>query len=246
MKAEVFIGMVAAAVAACGETSAEAYARLSACRGIWETNAYAYIKSIRLADDSAAVDANGRWFIDFVELPDVAETNRIAEVLRAKADGMLWYSGCDGIAYSTNTWLAVADYISRLKNASDPRWIDESGCEEEDVLDGGICIATNANPLLDFALYKAENYESFRQRHTNISEIASLNLFAREWCDMIEARQRREREVKLAIERALSLINIFWRMGARTFSVEAKSNFRSNIVERARLTEAEEHTVFGD
>lgn len=246
MKTKVFIGMVAAAVAACGETSAEAYARLSACRSIWETNAYAYVKSIRLADDSAAVDANGRWFIDFVELPDVTETNRIAEVLRAKADGMLWYSGGDGITYSTNTWLAVADYILRLKNASDPRWIDESGDEEEVPLDGGICIVTNTNPLLDFAIYKAENYDAFRQQHTNISEIASLNLFAREWYDMVDARQRREREIKLATGRALRLVNMFWRIGAQKFSVEAKSNFRSNIVERARLTESEAHTAFGD
>ena len=244
--------MMTAALLMCGamsgETVDEAYARLTAYRSVWETNAYAYVKTIPLSTDPAAYEANARWFIDFVGFPDVTETNRLSEILGAKEDGMWRISGAMGIGYNTNAWFAVADYVAHLKAVADPRWIDESYNVVTDVLSDGVAICANTNPLLNFASYKQEHFENYRQQHTNlVSDIEAINSFHREWLDMVRRRQEREYDLERAKTKALQTIrDYFWRFGTKPLSDEAKAACKSNIIERAQLTPDEVSYTFDE
>ena len=191
--AAVFAGVLFA------ETEEEAYARLSAYRNVWETNVWAYAKSIKLAKDQESSGANGRWFVDFLSYPDVTDTNRFYEVFSARETVFFHTTDAYGIGDNTNCWYALADYIARLKEISDPRWIDERYDFVTEVLDDGVTFGGNTNPLLNFASYKLEHYEEYRRQHTNlVTDTEVSNSFYAEWSDGVSKRQRKERALKEA------------------------------------------------
>ena len=231
-----------------GETVDAAYARLTAYRSVWETNAWAYVETVPVVTNKALAEANGRWFVDFLQYPDVTETNRLSEVILAKDYAILHNGGRIGIYDNTNAWYAVADYIAHLKDVADPRWIDESYIVVTDVMDDGVKIIANTNPLLDFASYKLEHFTAFRQAHTNlVNEIDALNAFSRDWDGMILSNIRREKMLNGAlVEPKRTIRETFWWFGTKNMSEEEKSVCRSNIVARAHLTPAEEHFIFDD
>ena len=76
-----------------GETVEEAYARLSAYRSVWETNAWAYVQTVPVVTNKALAEANGLWFADFLKYPDITDTNRLHEIIRAKRYAILHYGG---------------------------------------------------------------------------------------------------------------------------------------------------------
>ena len=121
--------LLVAAMAPCalalGETEEEAYARLSMCKSIWETNCTAYVNAIRLATDTNASSANGRWFADFMGFPDFVETNRWFEILKAKQSAIQRFGGARGIRDSSNAWFAVAEYVGRMRRESIPGFMNE-------------------------------------------------------------------------------------------------------------------------
>ena len=134
-----------------GETSEEAYARALSYRSLWDTNARAYAKLVAIGDDPAVAEAKAKWFVDVLSFPDVTDTNRLDDVLWAKKKIISWNAGSHGIVGNTNCWYAVADFISRLKSAADPKW--QSGGED--------------GPLFDFASYRRECFEVYMRQHTN-------------------------------------------------------------------------------
>ncbi|MBR4257413.1 MAG: hypothetical protein IKQ17_00110 [Kiritimatiellae bacterium] len=231
------------------ETEEEAYARLSAYRNVWETNAWAYAKSINLAKGQESSGANGRWFVDFLSYPDVTDTNRFYEVFSARETVLFRTTGAYGIRDNTNCWYALADYIARIKDVADPRWIDEQYEFVTDVLDDGVTLGGNTNPLLNFASYKLEHYEEYKRQHTNlVVEADAFNAFCEEWRFMIRDKQNRERALKRAQDYAKyqTMRDRFWLFGAKDLSADVKALCRSNIVERAHLTPEEEHDIFED
>ena len=248
MKRIILFYMVTGVSALPGETVDEAYARLTAYRSVWETNAWAYIQTVPVVTNKALAEANGRWFVDFLQYPDVTDTNRLTEIILAKDYAILHNGGRIGIYDNTNAWYAVADYIAHLKDVADPRWIDESYIVVTDVMDDGVKIIANTNPLLDFASYKLEHFTAFRQAHTNLAnEIDALNAFFRDWSDMTRSKIRWEKRLKWALDKPKqSIRENFWWFGTKNMSEEEKSVCRSNIVARARLTPAEEHFIFDD
>ena len=229
-----------------GETVDEAYARLTAYRSVWETNAWAYVQTVPVVTNKALAEANGRWFVDFLQYSDVTDTNRLNEIFRAKDYAVWHYGDVVGILDNTNAWYAVADYIAHLKDVADPRWIDESYIVVTDVMDDGVKIIANTNPLLDFASYKLEHFTAFRQTHTNlVNEIDALNSFFREWSNMTLSKIRGEKMLKGAlIEPKRTIRENFWWFGTENMSEEEKSICRSNIVERARLSQEEADSIF--
>ena len=229
-----------------GETVDEAYARLTAYRSVWETNAWAYVQTVPVVTNKELAEANGRWFVDFLQYPDVTDANRLSEIFRAKDYAVWHYGDVVGISDNTNAWYAVADYIAHLKDVADPRWIDESYIVVTDVMDDGVKIIANTNPLLDFASYKLEHFAAFRQAHTNlVNEIDALNSFFREWSNMTNSKIRREKMLKWAlVEPKRTIRENFWWFGAENMSEAEKSVCRSNIIERARLSQEEADSIF--
>ena len=229
-----------------GETVDEAYARLTAYRSVWETNAWAYVETVPVVTNKAIAEANGRWFVDFLQYPDVTDTNRLSEIFRAKDYAVWHYGDVVGISDNTNAWYAVADYIAHLKDVADPRWIDKSYEVVTGVMDDGVKIIANTNPLLDFASYKLEHFTAFRQAHTNLTnEIDALNAFFRDWSDMTRSKIRWEKMLNEALDKPKkSIRENFWWFGTENMSEEEKSICRSNIVERARLSQEEADSIF--
>jgi len=248
MKRILVVVSVIASSALLAETVDEAYARLSSYRSLWETNAVAYCKTVKAINDPAFADANGKWFVDFLAYPDAAETNRLEDVLYAREKVISDGAGSYGVESNTNCWYALADYIARLKAASDPRWIDEKYNFVTEVLDDGVTFGGNTNPLLDFASYKLEHYEEYKRQHTNlVTEAEVFNSFYEKWSDGVSERQRRERALKRIQDFAKQRIKMdFWLFGAKDFPAEVKAVCRSNIVERAHLTAEEERDIFED
>ena len=151
-----------------------------------------------------------------------------------------------GILDNTNAWYAVADYIAHLKDVADPRWIDESYIVVTDVMDDGVKIVANTNPLLNFSTYKQEHFAYFCQTHTNfVNEVDALNAFFREWSDMTLSKIRREELLNAALYKPKkSIRENFWWFGTENMSEAEKSICRSNIVERARLSQEEADSIF--
>ena len=246
MKRMILFCVTTSVCALLGETVDEAYARLTAYRSVWETNAWAYIQTVPVVTNKALAEANGRWFVDFLQYPDVTDTNRLSEIFREKDYAVWHYGDVVGISDNTNAWYAVADYIAHLKDVADPRWIDKR-CEViTGYYDDGVAICANTNPLLDFASYKLEHFTAFRQAHTNlVNEIDALNAFSWDWDDMILSNIRRERMLKGALDKPKkSIRENFWWFGTENMSEEEKSICRSNIVERARLSQEEADSIF--
>lgn len=229
-----------------GETADEAYARLSAYRSVWETNVWAYVNTVPLTRDKSAAEANGRWFADFLSFPDVTETNRMESIFFARERVFLQCADSPGILYNTNAWYALADYIARLKAASDPRWIDESYVVVTDHRDDGVAICANTNPLLNFASYKKEHFDEFRSRHADLGTYGdAINAFHAEWRKMIDVRQKREWTLESALRCAKQTMKEqFWLFGAEALPAEAKATCRFNIVQRAHLSAEEERDIF--
>ena len=187
MKRLVIFGAIIASCTLSGETVEEAYARLTTYRSVWETNVWAYVQTVPVTTNELASEANGRWFVDFVQYPDISVSNRFDEILRAKDQAIWRYADIAGVYDNSNAWYAVADYIGHLKAAADPRWIDESYDVVTAVDEDGVETVTNSNPLLDFNHYRQEHFSDFRQSHTNlVNETDALNAFFREWSDMTE------------------------------------------------------------
>ena len=246
MKRIILFCVTTCVCASLGETVDEAYARLTAYRCVWETNAWAYVQTVPVVTNKVLAEANGRWFVDFLQYPDVTDTNRLNEIFRAKDYAVWHYGDAVGIFDNTNAWYAVADYIAHLKDVADPRWIDESYEVVTGVMDDGVKIIANTNPLLDFASYKLEHFTAFRQTHTNlVNEIDALNSFFREWSNMTLSKIRGEKMLKGAlIEPKRTIRENFWWFGTENMSEEEKSICRSNIVERARLSQEEADSIF--
>ena len=246
MKRLILFCVVAGVCVLQGETVDEAYARLTAYHSVWETNAWAYVQTVPVVTNKALAAANGRWFVDFLQYPDITDTNRFNEIIRAKDYAILHNGGRIGIFDNTNAWYAVADYIAHLKDVADPRWIDESYEVVTGVMDDGVKIVANTNPLLDFDSYKQEHFSDFRQAHTNfVNEVDALNAFFREWSDMTLSNIRRERLLNGAlIEPKRTIRESFWWFGAEKMSEAEKNICRSNIVERARLSQEEADSIF--
>ena len=246
MKILIAVGAVAGFGVLFGETDEEAYARLSSFRSLWETNAVSYYKTVGSINDPACAVANGKWYVDFLSYPDLMVTNRLSDVLYAKAEVISRNADSYGILYNTNCWYALADYIAHLKDESDQRWIDESYDVVTGVMDDGVKIMANTNPLLDFASCKLVHFEHYRLQHTNlVSEIDAINAFYREWSLGVREHQIRERALKRAQDNARNVLkNPFWLFGAKDMSDAEKAICRSNIVERAHLTAEEEHEIF--
>ena len=230
------------------ETVDEAYARLSSYRSLWDTNAVAYTKTVWSIRDPAFAVANGKWFVDFLSYPDESAANKLEYVLYAKESVISRNASSYGVQSNTNCWYALADYIARLKAASDPRWIDEKYNFVTEVLDDGVTFGGNTNPLLDFASYKLEHYEEYKRQHTNlVTETAALNSFYAEWSDGVSERQKKERALKRIQDFAKQTMKErFWLFGAKDLSADVKALCRSNIVDRAHLTPEEEHDIFED
>ena len=249
MKKILAVGVYALTYPLLAETAEEAYARLSSYRSVWETNVWAYAKSINLAKDQGSCGANGRWFVDFLSYPDVTDTNRFYEVFSARETVFFRTTDAYGIGDNTNCWYALADYIARLKDVADPRWIDERYEFVTDVLDDGVTFGGNTNPLLNFASYKLEHYEEYKRQHTNlVVEADAFNAFYEEWHFMIRNKQNRERALKRAQDYAKyqTMRDRFWLFGTKGLSDSEKAVCRSNIVERAHLTPEEEQDIFED
>ena len=246
MKRALVLGGIVFAGCLFAETAEEAYARLSSYRSLWETNTVAYYKTVRATKGPTLAAANGRWFLDFLAYPDVSETNRLIKVLDAKQKVIFDNADAYGIRDNTNCWYALADYIARLKDVSDPRWIDERYDFVTEVLDDGVTFGGNTNPLLNFATYKLEHYEEYRRQHTNlVTDTEVLNAFYAEWSDGVSERQTRERELAYLQKKAKQTMKErFWLFGTKGLSDSEKAVCRSNIVERAHLTPEEEHEMF--
>lgn len=229
-----------------GETVEEAYARLTAYRSVWDTNAWAYVQTVPVVTNVAIAEANGRWFADFLQYPDVTATNRMDEILRAKKYAIGHYGYAIGIFDNTNAWYAVADYIAHLKDASDPRWIDESYDVVTDVMADGVKIVANTNPLLDFASYKQEHFSDYRQAHTNlVNETDALNSFFMEWSNMTDSIIRRERMIQWAMhEPKRAIRECFWWFGSCRLLDAERASVQSNIIERAQLSLEEADSIF--
>jgi hypothetical protein len=205
----------------------------SFCREIWNTNALQCVQSARgiINRQLYGVSAErmfGQWFVDFLGYPDVTETNRIEEVLYAKERAIFDFARLSGIVDNTNAWFATADFLGRLREVKDPRWIDESAR----VITGyvnAIPIYANTNSLFDFTAY--------RKTHPDAD--------FRDWKMMVASRKRRERAI-LRVERMILRVigEFYWRCGAKSLSIDEQAMCRSNIVVRARLTRKEEEDVF--
>ena len=231
MRKTLFAVLSALGCVAMCETLEEAYLRLSERSAIWESDPWTYVKNVQLTSDAVAIDANGKWFADFMAYPDICDTNRVRVVLLAKTYAMRRFPEERGIYGDTNAWMAVADYIGRLRDAKDLRWLDRSQDEVVGTLAGGVRIKANRNPLLDFDVYRAA--------HTN----ADYTL----WRKRISDEQELQRIIIRAEEQAISTMkNVFWMHGAKLLSETDKEICRSNIVERARLNDAEQQTVFSE
>ena len=246
MKRLVFLWVMIASCALAGETVEEVYARLTAYRSVWETNVWVYVQTVPVTTNESAAEANGRWFVDFIQYPDIAVSNRFAEILRAKDQAIWRYADIAGVYDNSNAWYAVADYIGHLKAVADPRWIDESYNIVTAVDDDGVESVTNFNPLLNFDHYRQSHFSDFRQSHTNlVNEADALNAFFREWCEMTEKNIKRERCLKAALCGPKRTIReCFWWFGTKNMSEAEKSVCRSNIVERARLSQEEADSIF--
>lgn len=246
MKNVLSLWLTTAAFGLIGESSEEAYARLVGHRSVWETNAWAYVNTIPLTTNKTASAANGWWYIEMLQYPDIAETNRLEQILDAKEYAIRHYSDVDGILENSNAWYAVADYIAHLKDVADPRWIDESYEVVTGVMDDGVKIIANTNPLLDFASYKLEHFANFRQAHTNlVNEIDALNAFFREWSNMTDSNVKRERRLKVSLlEPKRTIRECFWWFGMDSLSEAERATVQSNIVERARLSQEESDSIF--
>jgi hypothetical protein len=246
MKKILIVGICALASPLLAETAEEAYARLSSYKSLWETNAIAYYKTVKAINDPAFAVANGMWFVDFLAYPDATEANRLEDVLYAREKVISDGTGSYGVESNTNCWYALADYIARLKDVSDPRWVDERYEVVTGYFDDGVAICANTNPLLNFARYKLEHYEEYKRRHTNLVTKSEVdNAFRRKWSADIRERQRKERELKRAQNHAKQMMrDRFWLFGAKGLSDSEKIVCRSNIVERAHLTPEEEREIF--
>ena len=77
MKKLLVVGFAVAYSGLFAETAEEAYARVSSCRDVWNTNALAYVKQVAIGDDPAVAEAKAKWFVDVLAFPDVTETNRL-------------------------------------------------------------------------------------------------------------------------------------------------------------------------
>ena len=215
-----------------GETADEAYARLTAYRSVWETNAVAYARSICLAKDLDAAAANGMWFVDAMSFPDVTETNRLDSILQAKEEIMRQGYIEGSIQSNTNCWYALADFIARLKTTVDPRW------QEED----------ENRPFFDFNNYRQECLEAHMRQYTNrVSKADAVKAFNRVWHSMFAAKWNREVNLHSALRHAKQMMrDRFWLFGAKDLPADVKNACRSNIVERARLTADEERYIFDE
>ena len=140
----------------------------------------------------------------------------------------------------------MADYIAHLKDSADSRWIDESYDVVTAVDEDGVAFVTNANPILDFSIYRQEHFAEFRMMHTNLlTDVDAMNVFFREWSDMVDANVRREKMLKSALCRPKGTIRErFWWFGASQLSTDDRATVRSNIVERARLSQEEADSIF--
>ncbi len=214
------------------ETADEAYARLSSYRSVWDTNAWAYAKLAAIGEDPAVAEAKARWFIDVLAFPDVTETNRLDEVLRAKRNIISWNAGSHGVESNTNCWYAVADYIARLKSVADPGWQD---LENDNYV----------NAVNDF---RRKSLDAYVRQHTNfVAEVNLTNLFYHGWRVMFKNKWNREVGLKYALDNAKQAMKErFWLFGAKDLPADVKAVCRSNIVERAHLTPEEEHDIFED
>jgi len=246
MKNLLFAGSIIASGILVAETVEEAYARLAAYRDVWETNAWAYVHTVPLSTNEAASAANGRWYVEFLQFPDVTDSNRLEQVINAKEYAIWRYGEAIGILDNTNAWYAVADYIAHLKDSADSRWIDESYDVVTAVDEDGVAFVTNANPILDFSIYRQEHFAEFRMTHTNLlTDVDAMNVFFSEWSDMVDANVRREKMLKSALCRPKGTIRErFWWFGASQLSAGDRAVVRSNIVERARLSQEEADSIF--
>ena len=230
------------------ETAEDAYARLTTYRSVWETNVWAYVQTVPVTTNELASEANGRWFVDFIQYPDISVSNRFDEILRAKDQAIWRYADIAGVYDNSNAWYAVADYIGHLKAAADPRWIDESYDVVTAVDEDGVETVTNSNPLLNFDHYRQEHFSDFCQSHTNlVNETDALNAFFKEWSNMTEMNIQRERRLKSSLcEPKRTIRECFWWFGMSSLSAAERAVVRSNIVERAQLSQEEADSIFTD
>lgn len=207
--------------------------RFSTCRKIWETNALQCVKSARRIIGQGMREDKGdclfnEWFVDFLNYPDITDTNRVEEVLLAKEVALLDFASSPGIVDNTNVWFAAADFLGRLRKIKDSRWIDKSMDVVTDRIDG-VQITSNGNPLLDFNLYRKEN----------------PNAKFSAWKEMVASHRRREYAIARMERKLLQIVGEFyWRLGARELSQEAKEICRHEIIHRAQLTKEEENDIF--
>ena len=248
MKRLVVFGVIIAGRTVSGGTVEEAYERLTAHRSVWETNVWAYVQTVPVTTNELASEANGRWFVDFIQYPDISVSNRFDGILRAKGQAIWRYADIAGVHDNSNAWYAVADYIGHLKAAADPRWIDESYDVVTSVDEDGVESVTNSNPLLNFDHYRQEHFSDFRQSHTNlVNETDALNAFFKEWSDMTDLNVKRERLLKTSLhEPKRTIRECFWWFGMDHLSDAERAVVRSNIVERARLSQEEAESIFTD
>jgi hypothetical protein len=207
--------------------------RFSTCRKIWETNAFQCVRSARgiIGHGMRAEKGDrlfGEWFVDFLNYPDITDTNRVEEVLLAKEVALLDFASSPGIIDNTNVWFAAADFLGRLRKIKDSRWIVDSARVKSGFING-VTICANTNSLLYFNAY--------RRMHPNANY--------RIWKKMIVARQRREYTIARMERKILQTFGEFyWRLGARELSQEAKEICRHEIIHRAQLTKEEANDIF--
>lgn len=203
------------------------------CREIWQTNALQCVKSARGIIGSSLSDANdnsvfGRWFVEFLDYPDVTDTNRLEKVLFAKERAIFDFASLPGVVDNTNVWFAAADFLGRLREVKAPCRIDGSTRVVTGYIND-VAICANTNSLLDFKAY--------RRVHPGAD--------FRSWKKMVALRRSREQAIASAERVTLRVLGEFyWRWGARGLSPEELCVCRSNIVMRARLTREEEDEVF--
>ena len=232
MKKLLVAGAITAAHFLLAETPEEAYARVSACRDVWNTNALAYVKQVAIGDDPALAEAKAKWFVDVLGFPDVTETNRLGDVLYAKEKFLTMNAGLGSVIGNTNCWYAVADFIARLKAEADPEWQ----------------FAEGKNFFRAVSNYRQDCLETYVRQHANsVSRVDPTNSFYREWHSMFRNKRNREIRFSSALNSAKQRMKMdFWWFGTENMSEAEKSVCRSKIVARAHLTPAEEHFIFDD
>ena len=212
MKKTMLIGAILSALIACGDETAETYARLAAHSNMWESSNFnedyhfmVVHDLIRLKKTDAVRCGVERWMLDVMRYSE-GDSLRVKKDRIYEKSSLLWIVNFRGLCDVTHIGDSIVDYAGHLHN------VEESAA--------ALVAAANAAERARVA-----STGMMRQGLRSLTDEETLLTAA-----------------KTVREDMLPHIGRYW----RSIPDESKAVCRSNIVERAHLTEAEAHTVFVD